>query len=71
MEIKDYIQHTTTTGFRPWQRLHVLLGANLVVESEIAVNEVVTPIYSTAKDHMVGGLINKIKKLWKGLFTTT
>ena len=65
MEIKDYIQHTTTTRFKPWQRLQVLLGADLVVESEIAVKEVVTPVYSTAKDHIVGGLINKIKKLWK------
>lgn len=64
MEVEYYIQHKTTTVFKRWQRLRIMLGANLVIDSEIAVDKAGTPVYSTAKDHLEGGLINKIKKLW-------
>ena len=61
----DFIQHTTTTKLNLKDRLRVLLGASVVVNSNIATEEIVTVLFSTAHDSVEGGVIDKIKKLWK------
>ena len=49
---KDTIFHTTTTKPKFRDRLKILLGASIIVGSEIYVNEIVTPIYSKATDRV-------------------
>ena len=62
-KIGDFIQHETRTRPRPIDRLRLILGGTLVVNSEIAVKEKVEVIYSQAQDHIEGGLVYFIKSL--------
>ena len=62
---QDYIQHTTSTKLKFKDRIKVLLGASVVVRSDIATEEIVTVMFSSAHDSVEGGLIDKIRKLWQ------
>ena len=67
----ETIHLETKTKFNLLKRLHILLGGILVVKTKVLTKAPVDIIGDNAQDHIEGGLINKIKKLWKGFFTTT
>ena len=52
MEIKDNITHVTTTRPKWTDRIKILLGGTIVVESTIAVDKEVNIIYSKATDRV-------------------
>lgn len=62
---KDIIQHETRTKFNLRRRLLILMGGDVVVNSEIFTAETVTVLFSKAIDRIEGGFINKIKRLWQ------
>ena len=61
---KDFIYHTTTTQFPLLKRLKVLLGGQLIIDSEIAVDQVVNVLGSKATDRIEPPKI--FRWLWKG-----
>jgi hypothetical protein len=52
MEPKDFLQHQTKTKPKFKDRIKILLGGTLVVDSEIATQELVTPLWSHAVDRV-------------------
>ena len=58
---KDTINHQTRTRPKFKNRVKILFGATIIVDSEIHVDAVVTPIYSTARDSFE--FESKIKEL--------
>ena len=49
----DTILHQTSTKPKLKDRLKILMGATIIIDSEIHVDAIVTPIYSTATDSYV------------------